>query len=133
MASEGSSDGPPTSFAQSLRARKGFEVEAWYPIIRDHTFYTEVLPLSTAQAIAIVRYQRARFTPNPSSRSKLTYEDCKGLREITDLGEVFDRISEGFGTSDVGWCGRQELMRLKYSIHQCLQSSSRFQVGKIDD
>ncbi|GAB5359518.1 hypothetical protein AAMO2058_000551000 [Amorphochlora amoebiformis] len=73
MASEGSSDGPPTSFAQSLRARKGFE------------------------AIAIVRYQRARFTPNPSSRSKLTYEDCK------------------------------ELMRLKYSIHQCLQSSSRFQ------
>ena len=59
-----------------------FEIEQWYPIIKDFTFKTYFIPLEIEDAIAISNFYEEKFLSNNNNSNKLTYEDIKRLKNL---------------------------------------------------
>merc|ERR1711998_357104 len=71
------------------KAHLAFDVESWYPLLEDLTFYTHFLPLSPAHARAITAFYGARYN---SRQEEFHPEHAVGLRDLRRvLGEVLQR------------------------------------------
>ena len=59
-----------------------FEIEQWYPIIKDFTFKTYFIPLEIEDAIAMSNFYEEKFLLNNKDSNKLTYEDIKRIKNL---------------------------------------------------
>ncbi len=60
-----------------------FDVERWYPHVKDHTFFTQTLPFSPREAAACVRYYRQRWLGRKEYRGEqFGPADCKIILSV---------------------------------------------------
>ena len=59
-----------------------FEIEQWYPIIKDFTFKTYFIPLEIEDAKAMSNFYEEKFLSNNKDSNKLTYEDIKRIKDL---------------------------------------------------
>ncbi|CAF4336407.1 unnamed protein product, partial [Rotaria sordida] len=55
-----------------------FDVEAWYKILQDQTFYTEFIPISPSIAQAFVNYYQTRY----NSKNLLNSSDIQLIQSV---------------------------------------------------
>ena len=59
-----------------------FEIEQWYPIIKDFTFKTYFIPLEMEDAIAMSNFYEEKYLPNNKDSGKLTQEDITRIKNL---------------------------------------------------
>ena len=59
-----------------------FEIEQWYPIIKDFTFKTYFIPLEIEDAIAMSNFYEEKYLPNNKDSGKLTQEDITRIKNL---------------------------------------------------
>ena len=59
-----------------------FEIEQWYPIIKDFTFKTYFIPLELEDGIAMSNYYEEKYLSGNKNANKLTYEDIIRLKNL---------------------------------------------------
>ena len=59
-----------------------FEIEQWYPIIKDFTFKTHYIPLEIEDAIAMSNFYEEKFFPDKNNINKLTNDDITRLLNL---------------------------------------------------
>ncbi|UJR19979.1 hypothetical protein I4U23_023113 [Adineta vaga] len=74
-----------------------FNVESWYKILENETFYTEFLPISPSIAQAFVNYYQARYN---SKTSLFNTEHCQLIQSIENQlkEQIFNSKSKTFST-----------------------------------
>ena len=74
-----------------------FDVEAWYPILKNHTFYTEFVPITPAIANAFINFYQTRY----NSKVLFDSDDLKAIRLVEDhlKHQVFDSKTSRFRAS----------------------------------
>jgi len=69
-----------------------FDVESWYPLLKEHTFFTEFSALSVPEAEAIVCYYQHRY----NSRQCLTLNRVAVLRELENRMDTIIKTRSQF-------------------------------------
>ena len=68
-----------------------FEIEQWYPIIKDFTFKTYFIPLEVEDAIAMSNFYEEKYLPNNKNVNKMTYGDINCLKNLENkIQNLFD-------------------------------------------
>eukprot|EP01051_Picozoa_sp_SAG22_P007046 SAG22_NODE_483_length_9925_cov_3.568186_1_plen_664_part_00 len=80
-----------------------FDIDVWYPKLQVHTFRTSFLPLSLAEAKAVVRYYRARFI---EEQAAVSAPDVAVLHELEH--RLDSHIKQCYGSTGcfLRLCGR---------------------------
>ena len=68
-----------------------FEIDQWYPILKDFTFKTYFIPLEVEDAIAMSNFYNEKYLSENKSLKKLTYEDIIRLKNLENrIQNIFD-------------------------------------------
>lgn len=70
-----------------------FDIDVWYPMLKQFTFDTVFLPLRRREAIAVIHYYRTRYIQNSaSSKPQLTLYDIQILHSLESA--ISDLLSD---------------------------------------
>ena len=68
-----------------------FEIEQWYPILKDYTFKTYFIPLEVEDAIAMRNFYNEKYLSTNKGLDKLNYEDIIRLKTLENkIQNIFD-------------------------------------------
>jgi hypothetical protein len=68
-----------------------FEIEQWYPILKDYTFKTYFIPLEVEDAIAMRNFYNEKYLSTNKGINKLNYEDITRLKALEyKIQNIFD-------------------------------------------
>lgn len=68
-----------------------FEIEQWYPILKDYTFKTYFIPLEVEDAIAMRNFYNEKYLSTNKDIDKLNYEDITRLKTLENkIQNIFD-------------------------------------------
>ena len=59
-----------------------FEIEQWYPVLRDYTFKTYFIPLEIEDAIAMSNFYEEKYLSENKNSNKLTFDDINRIKNL---------------------------------------------------